>query len=398
MKESVMKKITAIFFISILFLGFIKSGSYLEIQRLAEYLKQDTANSESEDALSMEVLEAEFSSALWNQRMLIDLNGWMGKNLHMQGYYSNMGMYVTDDNYVVSASGYISTDYEYGKVLSLKKFLDENDIHLLYVNEPTKYMDDSFFREEFGVETYSNRNMDRFLERIREAGVPAIDLRDNIRAEGLDIRKLFYRTDHHWTTNAGLWATGIIAEGLNEHCGYSIDTSVYDKSNYVFTEWNECWLGEQGRKLGEAFVGLDDYTEIKPTFATNYTFKTKDGNYDGTFDHFIHEDIYNLENSVYENGSWHYSYNQINCRNNLVESGKVLLLGDSYAQVTEPFLSLGVHEIDSLILRNQDSSFDLRNYILENGYDTVIVCYAQFMLGAHDNEASANYRMFSFGE
>lgn len=71
-------------------------------------------------------------------------------------------------------------------------------------------------------------------------------------------------------------------------------------------------------------------------------------------------------------------------------------MGDSYEQVTEPFISLGVHEVDSLILRNYDSSFNLRNYILENGYDTVIIAYAQFMVGAHDDESSANYRMFTF--
>lgn len=71
-------------------------------------------------------------------------------------------------------------------------------------------------------------------------------------------------------------------------------------------------------------------------------------------------------------------------------------MGDSYEQVTEPFISLGVHEVDSLILRNYDSSFNLRNFILENGYDTVIIAYAQFMVGAHDDESSANYRMFTF--
>ena len=71
-------------------------------------------------------------------------------------------------------------------------------------------------------------------------------------------------------------------------------------------------------------------------------------------------------------------------------------MGDSYEQVTEPFISLGVHEVDSLILRNYDSSFNLRNFILENGYDTVIIAYAQFMVGAHDDESTANYRMFTF--
>ena len=52
--------------------------------------------------------------------------------------------------------------------------------------------------------------------------------------------------------------------------------------------------------------------------------------------------------------------------------------------------------MDSLVLRACDDSFDLRNYILENGYDTVLICYAQFMLGAHDDPNSSNYRMFTF--
>ena len=266
----------------------------------------------------------------------------------------------------------------------------------MYINEPTKYIDDDLFREQFGVETYSNQNMDMFISRIKEAGIATIDLRDSFEEENLDVCDLFYRTDHHWTTEAGLWAAQIIADGLNEYFNYHIDTSIYDESNFTLTEWTECWLGEQGKKVAETYVGLDDYTEIKPIFTTNYTFKNSKDSYEGTFDDFINEDVYNLDNDVYENSSWHYSYQRIDCINNDVEFGKVLILGDSYDQITVPFISLGVHEVDSLVLRACDDSFDLRNYILENGYDTVLICYAQFMLGAHDDPNSSNYRMFTF--
>ena len=34
--------------------------------------------------------------------------------------------------------------------------------------------------------------------------------------------------------------------------------------------------------------------------------------------------------------------------------------------------------------------------ILDNQYDTIIIGYAQFMIGAHDNPNSANYKMFFF--
>lgn len=71
-----------------------------------------------------------------------------------------------------------------------------------------------------------------------------------------------------------------------------------------------------------------------------------------------------------------------------------LLLYFKYANVVHPFLSLGVHQVDSIVLRDYDDSFSLRDYIKENSYDTVIVAYAQFMVGQHDNPKSANYNLF----
>lgn len=390
-----MKKIISVVFVAILVIGFIRYGSYDEISQLTDYLSQK--DFEDEDSISINSLESEFSSSLINREDLINLNGSVAKALRMKDFYGSMGVYVNDDEYIVSAYDQTSTDYEYEEMVSFKNFLGSNGINLLYVNEPTKYVDDSIFTNEFGIETYSNRNTDLFLKRIREAGINTIDLRDNIREDNINVYDLFYRTDHHWTTPAGLWATQIMAEGLNDYCGYNIDTSIYDIENYNVKKWNNCWLGEQGRLISETYIGLDDYTEIKPDFETSYTFKNSNGTtYNGTFDNFVNEETYNLENDVYENESWHYSYKRINCVNNNVEKGKILLIGDSFDQVTVPFLSLGVHELDSLVLRNCDDDFDLRNYILKKGYDTVIVAYAQFMVGSHDDPDSANYRMFTF--
>lgn len=394
-ENNMTKRIVAVIFTFVLFLGFIKNGSYNTIGSFVDYMKQQDYGAEG--ALSVSGIETDYSSGMWKHKELIDLNGLLANKLNMHGLYSDIGMYVTDDKYIVSASPYTSTDYEVDETIALRDYLAANGVNLLYVNEPTKYVDDSLFKREFGIETFSNRNMDLFMERIDAAGVNTIDLRDNIKKDGINVFDLFYRTDHHWTVPAGLWATKIIAEGLNEYCGYSIDTSVFNEDNYIRTDWNECWLGEQGRKVAETYVGLDNYTELKPNFETNYTFKSSDGTtYDGTFDSFINESVYNTENDVYVNGSWHYSYNRIDCINNNIENGKVLIMGDSYDHVTQPFLSLQVHEVDSLILRSYDDSFSLRDFIISNGYDTVIIAYAQFMVGAHDNPSSANYRMFSF--
>ena len=368
--------ILPVFLVLFLFINFIKTS-------LADF--------------SVATVELKYSSSIWRKNDYINLNGAMAHLLSMKGLYSNIGMYITDENYIVSASGETSTDYEYNQLIAFKDFLAANNINLLFVNEPTKYIDDSIFRQQFGVESYSNRNMDLFLHRIREAGINALDLRDIIIKEKINISYLFYRTDHHWTVPAALWATGKIAQALNEYCGYGIDTAIYDFDNYDVKKWKNCWLGEQGRKVGKTYVGLDDYTEMKPSFDTDFTFINSENGtpLKGNFESFISESVFNPNNDVYTNDSWHYAYKAMNnIINHNISEGTVLLLGDSYDRVTQPFLALGIHAVDFLCLRDID--FDLRDYILQHNYDTVIVAYAQFMLGAHDDPASANYDMYSF--
>lgn len=393
---SIIKKTTATVFLLMLAVVFLKKNTIAEARYLAKYLSGNLSRPVSEKMVAAGYLETKYSSGLPFEERMLDINGALARIFHIRGLYSDMGMYITRDYRVVSCYKETSTDYEYEQTVKLKEFLDKNGVHLLYVNKPTKYLNDGFFPGEFGEETYSNRNADKLIARLREEDIPVIDLREEIVKENKDIKDVFYRTDHHWTTPSALWATGIIAEGLNEYCGYNIDTDLYNESNYDMQTWKKCWLGEQGRKIGKTYVGLDDFTKITPAFETDYTMKDKDGNYQGTFEDFILEDTFNLQKSVYKNRSWHYSYEQKNSINNNADYGKVLLLGDSFDQTTVPFLSLGVHQLDSMIMRERSKSFNLGKYIKEHGYDTVIVCYAQLMIGAHDRPESSNYKMFSF--
>lgn len=386
------KKIMAVFFAIFLIVMFALNFSAETFRSLADYFRYGGDNS-----LRIDKIESAYSDGLIFRKDLIEINGFMADVLNMHGLYSGMGMFVTDDKYIVSSSDYTSTDYEVEQTVSFNEFLGDNGIHLLYVNEPTKYANDSLLLEEFGVDSYSNRNADLFLERVNSCGVHTIDLRTCMAEENKNYSEMFYRTDHHWNVPSGLWAAEKMAEGLNRYCDYNIDLNLYSPERFCERTWQECWLGEQGRKMAKAYVGLDDFTELKPDYETSFTFKKKDGSTkEDSFDFFIKEDVYNTENDVYDNPSWHYSYKRTNSINHNVDYGKVLLLGDSYDYVTQPFLALGVHELDSLILRDCDDSFDLRGYILENQYDTVIVAYAEFMIGAHDDITSANYRMFTF--
>lgn len=399
--------VLAIFFCMIVFMTCVKNhpyavgGEFIEAFTPQDEGSESSAEGEAQPLKASEKISAiksNYSDSLWGKASWLNLNGWMARKLGMQGYYSNLGIYVAYDDYILSASSKTATDYEVEQMIDFKSYLDAKGIRLLYVNAPTKYTDDNVFADNFGIESYSNRNADLFLQRIGEAGIDYIDLRKDLEAEGMNIYGMFYRTDHHWTTRSGLWATGKVAQALNTYCGYQISPELYQESNYSFKEYKNCWLGEQGRKLAESYVGLDDFTEIKPQFATDLILRYGDEVSQGSFDILVDETRYDIVKNVYENPSWHYSYlprgvHGASIHNNNAAQGKVLVLGDSYSQVVVPFLSLGIADVNALVLRNYNGS--VRQYIEANDFDTVVILYAQFMIGAHDNPASANYKMFT---
>ncbi|MCR5507333.1 MAG: hypothetical protein K6F34_01465, partial [Lachnospiraceae bacterium] len=308
-KESKTTKICAVFLILLLLMGFIRNDPWSRLANISEYLHLDTGKLKEPDSITPEQIEKDLNDGLTHRSDLIELSGEVSSKLGMRDYYGSNNIYMSKDGYLIGMYPQTSTDYEYEQTVTLYGFLKENGINLIYVNEPVKYSDDMEAVNDIGLETYVNRNSDLLLERLKDAGVPVIDLRDNARDEGIDVKSLFYRTDHHWTVPAGLWAARIMAQGLNEYAGYDIDPGIYDESGFEFTEYKNCWLGEQGRKVSAKYAGLDDFTEIKPAFPTSYVFSGDSGEYDGSFDEFVNEGFYSSDEDIYTELSWHYSYN-----------------------------------------------------------------------------------------
>ena len=322
----------------------------------------------------------------------LKLAGKFSAVLDLKGYYNNLGIYISSDRYIMGYSPYADTDFETEQMIRLKEYLDEKHINLLYVNLPVKYADDSVFMHEFGLRSYRNRNADRLLERLREADIPALDLRAEAAKEGIDVKSLFYRTDHHWTVPAGFWAAGKIAGMLNQYAGYEIDPALYDLSRYTVRTIPSCWVGEQGMMVSPEYIGYDDYTYILPDFPTSFDFKEKGVHAD--FTHFVDLETIRSAEDIPDRCGMHYAYKKLNVRNENVSSGKVLLVCDSYANAYMAFLALGIAETDCIVLRGRDQN--LGTILAEGDYDTVIVSYAEFIIGARDAGINDNKRMFDF--
>jgi hypothetical protein len=127
----------------------------------------------------------------------------------------------------------------------LNEYLKKLDIDFLYIQCPYKICKKDLIAKNFD---FSNENADNLLNVLSLKKIPFLDLRENIHEENLDHHSLFYKTDHHWKAETGLWATKIIARNLNEQFGFEIDLNLFDPARYRFDVYKNWFLGSYRKK------------------------------------------------------------------------------------------------------------------------------------------------------
>lgn len=339
---------------------------------------------------------------------LIGLNGAAANLLHLDysDFLAERGIYLTEyegQTYIVSPNPETSTDYEFTQLQAYYNYAAEKGADFLYVNAPCKCPPDvSAAEQQFADEFCNDANADQLLARLRGAEIPCFDLRDAMRAEGKALLPMFYRTDHHWTVDSGFWAAEKVSAELNARFDAGIDLSVFEAENYEINRRTACWIGEQGLLLSKNYLGYDDFTVIKPKAPGSYRFGSMNGDTkDDSFDALLHP-LAELSRPEKGSESLHYTYCQngvdgrrfVNC--DQPEGEKILLLCDSYSHVFIPFFLQGVGQIDAIIPRNHEEPMEVLADPAD--YDAVVLLYAEFMIGAHDDPDSANYHMFSLTE
>lgn len=230
-----------------------------------------------------------------------------------------------------------------------------------------------------GYKEYSNRMADELLEILKNSQVDCIDMREEINLTKQNYEKIFYRTDHHWTPENGLWTAGIIADRLNQKKGFQIDKSIYNINNYDEYIIPEEYMGSYGRTVTSVYVEKDKMKKLSPKYETRIERKipSLQLELEGSFEEVMYD------NTMWPHyNAWNYSISAVKTYYNKSEDAvnkKVLLLTDSIADVVSPFLVCGIKEIHEIDPRCFNGSIE--TYIKEYQPDVVIMIYTASGLG-----------------
>lgn len=299
------------------------------------------------------------------------------------------------NGYLSLISGECDTDYAAESLSWFSNILKEKNVNFLYVQYPAKespYLN----MLPVGVTDNHNKNADRLLESLKKEKVDFIDFRILLNEHTSDWYGSFYKTDHHWKAETGVWAAGIIANHLNVKFGYDVSGSVGNTENYNIKVYEKYSLGSEGKISTLKFADPEDFSIITPKIKTSYDVQYFPGGHmAGRFEDvlinisvFDKKDYYNI--SCYS--SYMYGNHAIvSIHNNDVKNGKrLLVIGDSFCNCVVPYLSCGIEYIDVIDKKMFNGS--IISYISSFKPDTVIVAYYPGML--HSNPSRTNFYNF----
>ena len=250
--------------------------------------------------------------------------------------------------------------------------------NFLYVQAPHKICqyEDS---EISGTVDFSNQNADSLLKDITNAGVDSYDLREAIHDEGLDHHALFYKSDHHWLTTTGLWASQKILKYCNTNYGFQSDLSLLDLERFEIKTYPEWFLGSFGKKVTLARTQPDDFQLLYPRYETEFHYRVAKENIDAVHDYSVVYDMEQIDEKDYYNknpyAACNYGDQPLICITNKQDTSnkKIFILHDSFGDCVISCLALGVKDVISLDLRHFNGS--VQNYIDKENPDLVVVLY-----------------------
>lgn len=265
-------------------------------------------------------------------------------------------------------------------LIEFDKYLKQEGVNLLYVQAPLKIDEISSENINTIYKDYSRENIEQFINIVKENDVETLDLYQEMKNDNINFLSAYFKTDHHWLPETGVWAAGKIVKRMNEVLNMNIDSNLYNKNIYNIETYENSSLGSFGRKVTLVKANKENFDIVTPNFDNNLTVKIPDLQYDktGTLrETFIDIKKVNLKNPYDDSPYSAYGYGDhalIDIKNNNINSGdNILILKDSFANVVTPYLSLGTSHIFEVDKRYFNGS--IKDFIKKNDVNKVIILY-----------------------
>ena len=283
------------------------------------------------------------------------------------GYWSNI---TKKENYNSKAQS----------IVDFNNYLKEKDIKLLYVQAPKKTQD--FEGEASNIyKDYSYENIDNVIKILKENDIETLDLREKIIEEQIDAKSLFYKTDHHWTPQAAIWAMRYISDEMNKRWNMNISSNLYNLNNYYTVTMVDEYFGSEGRKITLSKALPENFDIILPVFENEFIVSVPEleiKDYKGNiWNTLFDRDCLGIKDYYNSQSYDAYGYNNkalIHIKNNkITDNEKILLLADSFSGALSPYLALGVEEVYRIDLRDFNGS--IKSFIDKNEITKVMMLY-----------------------
>ncbi|MGL5259914.1 MAG: alginate O-acetyltransferase AlgX-related protein [Lachnospiraceae bacterium] len=378
MKTFLIRKYMFAILLLVFWLGYsvvnIKVNGYEIITAIRESFNVSSAK---EIAPFIESVDDEINTNLLGRMNFIEGYGYLQKLLDKKEF--NNFSYIKDENgmlYYGSIWKASNDDVEeYAKrVKKAFEYAESKGIKTLFVATPFKILPGSGENMEDLPVNNANSRVDTFLMWLSYYNVPYLDLSITMKESGKAQEELFFKTDHHWTPLAALYATQAIVNKIDQLYGDNWDPNDFylKEDNFNSYIFEQSMLGSFGQKTGVTYSGLDDYNFLWPKYDTNLSWsrnqnkkeETLSGNFTEAFTNpaiLQLEKIYTLPiNNMY--------INTISDSDRIVNYNKsdapsVSVVRDSYFSPVACFMSVVCSEIDMIWSLSDQEDYNVEEFI-----------------------------------
>ena len=366
----------------------IFAGCFLIVLSIAFYKSQEYLFLNNQSMLHSENKETILEEALPYSDILKEIYGYSNRVISPNEIISDTTATIKDSDGFLRTINIVDTavvDRAKFKISELNDVCQDSGVEFSFIFYPSKN-DSSVVPMTYGVDTNYEEVRADFIQFLESEDLDYLNVRELLENDGYNVKDIFYKTDHHWTTEAGLYAARKIGDYLNNKYDWRLNTTCLNQDKFTYTNYEKLWLGETGRSVSKSWVeSLDDFTQIMPNFETSISQRYPDGTenngdfsimidtsgYDGDIDYYKYSAHYSYSNGMGSPMTYHNNLDDGNGKN-------ILLIKDSFSVVVIPFLILETSDITVWDMRLNHTKNGLYKYIKDNNFDLVLVAYTDF--------------------